>query len=127
MTKFSLLLLAILLSFASCRNATPIPRDKESFIGLWISHSGFQIEIQSSGIAIVIPISNTKTPDYYKLDVGVTPEYAKKMFVGFEGDSALSLLKPQLRYKAFRIDRNPYLDGDTTRMVLNGVILIKQK
>ena len=127
MTKYSILLLSILISFTSCENAKPVPRDKESFIGLWISHTGFQIEIKSSGIARVIPIINTKNPDYYKLDVGITPEYAEEMFVGFEGDSVLSLLKPQLIYKTFRIDRKPYLDRDTSKMVLNGVVLIKQK
>lgn len=126
MKKYSVILLYILVSFASCSNPEPIPSDKEAYIGLWISRSGFQIEIDSSGIASVIPVEDRKSPDYTKLDVGITPEYAKKMFVGFEGDTALYLLRPRLIYKAFRIDRNPYLDGDTTRMVLNGVVLIKQ-
>jgi hypothetical protein len=120
-------MLSILISFSSCKNAKPVPNDKESFIGLWISYSGFQIDIKSSGIAFVIPITDVKNPDYSKLDVGVTPEYAKKMSIGFEGDSALTLLRPQLRFTKLRIDRKPYLDKDTTKMVLNGVILIKQK
>jgi hypothetical protein len=67
MTKYLILLLSILISFTSCRNAKPIPEDKESFIGLWISESGFKIEIKSSGIAKVVQIRNPNNPDYYSL------------------------------------------------------------
>ena len=127
MMKYSVFFLVIMMSLASCREATPIPIEKESFIGSWVSFSGFQMEIQSTGIAKVVPITDMKNPDFAKLDVGITPQYAEKMFVGFEGDTALYLLRPQLIYKSFRIDREPYLEGDTARMILNGVLLIKQK
>jgi hypothetical protein len=127
MKKFSLLLLTVSFSFTSCEHARPIPKDKGSFIGSWVSRSGFKIEINSSGIARVVPIINTEDPDYIRLDVGISSEYAEKMYVGFEVDTALSLLKPQLIYKTFRIDKKPYLDGDTAKMVLNGVVLVKQK
>jgi hypothetical protein len=65
-------------------------------------------------------------PDNAKLNIGITPEYAKGMLVGF-ADSILIISKPTVRAREYRIDRNPYLDGDTMKMVLNGVVLIKQK
>jgi hypothetical protein len=49
------------------------------------------------------------------------------MLVVFSGDSVLIIRKPTVRARQYRIDRNPYLDGDTMKMLLNGVILIKQK
>jgi hypothetical protein len=125
-----LIILAILFvsqKCVSCKRPQQIPKDKEVFIGTWRSRSGFQIEIKSSGIANVIPIFNPKNHDYNKLDIGVMPKYAKEMLIGFEGDSILWVMKPTVRYKAFRINRNPFLDGDTSKFILNGVVLIRQQ
>ena len=110
----------------SCQGPQPIPAGKEDFLGLWRSKSGFEIKIEPSGIANVIQIVDRTNEDYVKLDIGITPEYAKKMLVGFNGDSVLWVKRPTLMYKAFRIDRKPFLDGDTSKFILNGVVLIKQ-
>jgi len=122
-----LLIFFISLICVSCNRPQPIPKDKEAFIGLWHSRSGFQIEIKSTGIANVIPIVNPKNSDFIRLDIGIAPSYAKEMLVGFEGDSVLWVSKPTVRYKAFRIDRNPFLDGDTIKLIVNSVVLIKQQ
>jgi hypothetical protein len=73
----------------------------------------------------VIPIVNPKNEDFSRLDIGIAPAYSKEMLVGFEGDSILWVSKPTVRYRAFRIDRTPFLDGDTAKFILNGVVLIK--
>lgn len=129
--KFSVLvylpLLVIFIPITSCRGPHPVPENKESFIGLWQSHSGFKMEIKPSGTANLTQINNPMDPESSKLDVGVTPEYAVDMHVGFGGDSLLVIVKPGVRGREYKIDRNPYMDGDTCKMILNGVLLIKQK
>jgi hypothetical protein len=57
----------------------------------------------------------------------MTPEYSKGMFVEFNGDSIFEVIKPTVRAKLYRINKNPFTDGDTCKMVLNGVLFIKQK
>jgi len=126
---FVLAYLPIILFFTACISCSrphPIPKNKEAFIGLWLSPSGFKMEIKSSGTANLIQIDNSMDPESGKLDVGVTPEYAKEMLVEFGGDSLLIIKQPTLRAREYKIDRNPYMDGDTCKMILNGVSLIKQ-
>jgi len=127
MTKYSIFLLAILISFTSCQNAKPVPRDKDAFIGLWVSHSGFQLEIKSDGTATITQITDTLDPDFTKLNIAVAPAFIKDMLVEFRGDSILSVAKPLNYAKEYFINKNPYQVGDTSRLVLNGVVLIKQK
>jgi hypothetical protein len=127
MTKYSFLLLSILISFVSCQNAKPIPKEKELFIGRWISHSGFQIEIKSVGTASVSQISDTLEPDYNKLNIKVAPPFITDMLVEFIGDSVLSIAKPLNYAKEYIIDKNPYQDNDTSKLILNGVIFFKLK
>ena len=122
-----LILTGIFLPFSlSCSNPQPIPKGKERFIGVWQAVSGFKVSIKSTGMADVTEGNISMNPDNAKLNIGITPEYAKGMLVGF-ADSILIISKPHLRAREYRINRNPYLDGDTMKMVLNGVVLIKQK
>lgn len=111
----------------SCSSPHPIPKGKEAFIGKWSSHSGFKMEIKATGTADVTEIDNQMDPEGNKLNIGVTPEYAKEMLVEFIGDSILLIVKPTVRGKEYKISHNPYMDGDTCKMILNGVVLIKQK
>jgi hypothetical protein len=111
----------------SCNNPQPIPKGKEAFIGVWQAHSGFKVDIKASGIADVFEYNLPLNSDNMKLIIGITPKYAKDMLVDFRGDSVLGIRKPTVRARQYRIDRNPYLDGDTMKMVLNGVVLFKQK
>jgi hypothetical protein len=127
MSKFSLLLLSFLISFTSCQNAKPIPKDKESYLGLWISHSGFQIDIKSAGTASITQIADTLNPDFSRLNIKVAPAFIKEMIVEFRGDSILLVRKPLNFAKEYLINRSPYQEGDTSKLVLNGVMFIKQK
>jgi hypothetical protein len=119
--------LLFLIAGMSCNRPHPVPQNKEAFIGLWHSHSGFKMEIKASGTANLAQIDNPMDPESSKLDIGVTPEFAKDMLVKFGGDTLLIIVKPQVRGREYRIDRNPYMDGDTCKMILNGVLLIRQK
>jgi len=118
MTKHSFLLLLIFVSFTSCQNAKPVPKDKESYIGLWGSHSGFQIDIKSDGTSTITQIADT---------IAVAPPFIKEMFVEFKGDSNLLVAKPLYFAKEYLINKSPYQEGDTSKLILNGVIFIKQK
>jgi hypothetical protein len=111
----------------SCNNPQPIPKEKEDFIGVWQSQSGFKVDIKSSGTADVTEGDILNYPENSKLNIGIAPDYAVGMLVGFISDSILIISKPTVRAREYRIDRNPYLDGDTVKMVLNGVVLLKQK
>lgn len=113
-------------SSLACSNPQPIPIGKEAFIGVWQARSGFKVSIKSKGMADVTEGNISMNPDNAKLNIGITPEYAEGMLVGF-ADSILIISKPTVRAREYRIDRNPYLDGDTMKMILNGVVLIKQK
>jgi hypothetical protein len=135
MKSKSLLIVRLLIIFVvfitihtivSCIRSEPIPKNKKAFIGLWRTRSGFQIEIDSLGRANAIPI-DLNNPDFNKIDPGMTPEYSKGMFVEFSGDSIFEVIKPTVRAKLYRINKNPYMDGDTCKMVLNSVLFIKQK
>jgi hypothetical protein len=135
MKLFKWLVFALLIMFAIlwvsqkcvfCKRAQPIPKGKEAFIGVWQAQSGFKVDIKASGIADVFEHNLPLNSDNMKLIIGITPEYAKDMLVGFRGDSVLIIRKPSVRAREYRIDRNPHLDGDTMKMVLNDVVLIKQ-
>jgi len=121
------ILTGIFYSFClSCSTPQPIPKGKEAFIGVWQARSGFKVSIKSTGMADVTEGNISMNPDNAKLNIGITPEYANGMLVGF-ADSILIIGKPFVRAREYRIYRNPYLDGDTMKMILNGVVLIKQK
>jgi len=118
----------LLFCFVSCNifnRPQPIPKDKEPFIGVWTSISGFKFEIKSSGTAKLTQIINTQEPDYNKLNIQVAPKVTEEMFVQFRGDSVLLVRKPLYYAKEYHIDKSPYQVGDTSRMIINGVMLTK--
>jgi D-Tyr-tRNAtyr deacylase len=65
-------------------------------------------------------------PDYDKLCIKVGPRNIEEMQVKLLGGDVLEVAKPTLYAKTYKIDRPPYQDGDSIKMVLNGVTLIKQ-
>jgi hypothetical protein len=111
----------------TCKRPVPIPKEKMVFIGQWYSASGFHMEIKPSGIVNVDEIRDLKNPDFDKLSIGVTDEYAKNMLVSFEGDTVITITQPTVRGRSFRINTYPYMDNDTCKMIMNEVLLIKQK
>ena len=122
------MLTGIIYSFClSCNNPQPIPKGKEAFIGVWQARSGFKVDIKALGTADVYEFNLPQNSDNLKLIIGITQPYSIDMLVEFKGDSILVIRKPTVRARQYRIDRNPYLDGDTMKMVLNGVVLSKQK
>ena len=129
--KYSVLVLLLMLySLTSCtsfKSPKPIPENKKAFIGVWVSHTGFKMEIKSSGTADLTENNNSSNPNDDKINIGVTPEYCKDMLVEFRGDSILIISQPTVRAKEYHIDKNPYQDGDTCKLNLNGVLLIRLK
>lgn len=129
--KYLVLVLLLMLysytSWISCKSPKPIPENKKAFIGVWISHTGSKMEIKSSGTADLTENHNSSNPDDDNLNIGVTPKYSKDMLVEFSGDSLLIIRQPTVRAREYHINKNPYQDGDTCKMILNGVLLIKQK
>ena len=125
-----LVLLLMLYSYTlwiSCKSPIPIPENKKAFIGVWVSHTGFKMEIKSSGTVDLTENQNSSNPDDAKLNIEVLPKYSKNMLVEFIGDSLLTIWQPSVSAKEYNISKNPYQDGDTCKMILNGVLLIKQK
>ena len=103
----------------------PVPRDKENYIGKWHSLSGFQLEIQPSGTSNLIQIANAMDSDYEKLNIMVTPKMIKGMLVEFKGDSILTVIDPFNYAIEYKINKIPYLESDTFKMILNGVVMKK--
>jgi hypothetical protein len=112
----TLLLAVILLVYLSDR-PIPIPKDKESFIGIWNSSTGFAFEIEPKGFAKILKYSDSDT--IFRWLPGRTPR------ILFGGDSLLILSDPFNLFRSYKINRLPYRDSSTFKMVLNGVILTK--
>ena len=126
---FVVMVLIMSLLLISCEmfvRATPIPRDKEVFIGKWKSSSGFMIEIKPNGMANLLHNLGNSDPEYDKLCIKVGPSVIKDILVKFTGDSTLKVVKPTVYAKDYRIERFPYLENNQLKMVLNDVTLVKQ-
>jgi hypothetical protein len=127
---YAVSLLSVLIFFTSCetfKRTQPIPKEKESFIGVWLSRSGFKLHINAAGTATITQVVNSKDPDFDILNIKVAPPVIEDIRVEFKSDSILMVIKPLLYAKEFRIDRYPYRDGDTAKIVLNGVTLFKER
>ena len=129
MKNFSLLLLCGLgLISSSCgvgEGAKPIPPEKESFIGVWRSTSGFELEILAVGKANLRQIRYKSDPDWDRLNIKVAPDRLEGLQVRFVGDSTLELIEPLNYGRDYRINRSPYSENGQSKMMLNGVILIR--
>lgn len=117
---------AILLFMASCTGIDPIPQEKEVFVGVWVSPAGFQLQIMPEGVAHVYQPYDSTNPEYKQLAIEEgNAVYNFGFEIQFQGDSLLQLVKPYLG-KQYRLERYPYKDGDTLKMTLNGIDLVKQ-
>lgn len=71
LTKYSVLVLLLMLySLTSCtslKSPKPIPENKKAFIGMWISQTGFKMDIKPSGTADLTQNNNSSNPDDIKL------------------------------------------------------------
>jgi hypothetical protein len=107
------------------REPTPIPQENQAFVGVWRSESGFQLEIKAEGTANIKQIANRNEPDCEAMNIGVAPENIEGMRVKFTGKGNLTVVIPSLYGKVYQIDRVPFVENGRTRMVLNGVIFMK--
>jgi hypothetical protein len=64
--------------------------------------------------------------DYDKLNIKVAPSTTAEMWVEFSGETLLVVRAPFNYTKEYRINRIPYSERDTIKMVLNGVVLYKK-
>lgn len=118
---FFVVLLAYILNLPK-----PIPSDKNIFVGLWKSGSGFELEIMSDGTATITQNINDRNSDYECLNIKVAPSRISSANVEFRGDSLISVARPGYYAREYGIDKYPYLDSDQYKMILNGVTLVKE-
>ena len=104
---------------------TPIPQDRQAFVGVWRSQSGFQLEIKAEGVANIRQIANHNDPDCKMLNIGVAPENIEGMQVKFTGDDNLEVAIPGNYGKVYHIDRAPFVEDGRTKLALNGVTFVK--
>jgi hypothetical protein len=104
----------------------PIPVDKEIFVGVWESGSGFELQIMANGTATITQNVEDRGTDYENLNIQVAPAYISTANVEFLGDSILFIVRRAYYARQYRIDKYPYQDSTRYKIVLNGVTLIKQ-
>jgi hypothetical protein len=105
---------------------TPISQERQAFVGVWKSESGFQFEIKAEGTANIKQIENHENPDCEALNIGVAPENIEGMQVKFTGGNRLEVVIPGNYAKVYNIGRAPFVEDERTKMVLNGVTFVKE-
>ena len=104
---------------------TPIPQEKQAFVGVWRSESGFQLEIKAEGTANIKQIADHNKPDCKALNIGVAPQSIDGMQVKFLRGDNLEVVIPSLYGKVYHIDRTVFVEDGRTKMVLNSVTFVK--
>lgn len=122
----SVIFLGILCCLLIACGPKPIPSNKAGFVGEWTIGSAFRLNINANGTARLFQLIDPASPDYDKLCIKVGPRIIEGMQVKFLVGDVLELAKPTLYGRTYKIDRPPYQDGDSVKMVLNGVVLVKQ-
>ena len=112
--------------------ATPVPKEKERFVGVWENTNGLTIEITSAGEAIVTQQKESKLEAW---NSPVKPGERKVFNVTFREDQ-LELADSGLGVaKAYHVDRRPHAEGKQMKMTLNasvpfkrtgGIVLVKK-
>ncbi|HLO90602.1 MAG: hypothetical protein ACM3ME_05660 [Chloroflexota bacterium] len=103
-----------------------VPKDKLAYVGVWQSPSGFQLQILPEGYVNVFQPMDSLHPEYKSLRVmKANAVYNFGFQIEFLGDSILHIKKPYHAGKQYAINKSPYFDADTMKMVLNGVTLRK--
>lgn len=116
----------IFLSLASCTGGDPVPKNKEAFVGVWQSPSGFQLQILREGYVNVYQPMDSLHPEYRSLRImRANAVYNFGFEIEFIGDTILHIKKPYHSGKEYQINKSPFYDADTMKMVLNGVTLRK--
>lgn len=97
---------------------TPIPKEKQIYIGTWESSAGFKLEITTQGRARVTQDKDAKVePFNTPLNEGGRGDF----LVDFRTDDQLELTRGPLEAsKVYHIDRRPLPGQKEMKMVLNG-------
>jgi hypothetical protein len=108
-------LLALILAAASflcfsCRESprpTPVPQDRQAFVGKWKSNSGFVMTIRGEGTADLSHGVTETYPDFDRLCIKVSPREIKGLLVNFPGTDTLEVSVPLLFAKETGSLRRP--------------------
>jgi len=103
----------------------PISPQKNIFVGVWKSGSGFELQITSDGTAMITQNIEDRDSAYENLNIKVAPSHINSANVEFSGDSILTIVRYGYYARQYRIDKHPYIDGNQYKMVLNGVMLVR--
>lgn len=98
--------------------STPVPKERDSFIGVWDNGAGFTLEITADGHARINQTKESKVAPWNSpLAQGGTGVFQ----ANFRGDERLELTTGLFgSAKTYNIDREPYPQGGQSRMILNG-------
>ncbi len=121
----SLLLIIIACGAFACARK-PIPPDKAAFVGAWRTRSGFTLRLNANGTARLFQPVDRASPGFDSSGIKVAPPVTEELSVKFEKPNGLVIWKSMLYGKRYRVDRPPYQDGDSLRMVLNGVTFTRR-
>jgi hypothetical protein len=126
----SLIIILSVLRMLSCgllHKPEPIPPDKQTFVGVWVTASGFRFDIRVDGTADITQIADTSVPDYERLNLKVAPRAIEGIYVRFREGDFLEVVKPTLYAREYHIDSYPSEDSHPLKMVLNGVPFEKRE
>jgi hypothetical protein len=120
--SLSVALVLLVILFFVVQLPTPIPGDKQVFVGQWKSTSGFELQIESDGTARIL---NNRSGGR-----GVRIEMGHNMLEGLRvqvlGDTILVVSRPSYYGKTYKIDRYPYRDSSAYVMILNGITFLRE-
>jgi hypothetical protein len=108
------------------RHPEPLPPSKQQFVGVWRSSAGFVLRIKAAGTAVIAQIPDPADPQAAALNIKVAAPVINDLLVEFRGDTAMLVVTPLLYAREYHIDRPPFDDGDTVKMILNGVTLLRR-
>jgi hypothetical protein len=112
---------------------TPVPKEKERYLGVWDSGTGLQIELTKAGEAKVTQARDSKVA---ACNTPVKAGETKVFNATFRGDDFLELASGALGgAKVYRIEQRPHQEGKMMKMTLNasdpyqgtnGMVLIRR-
>jgi hypothetical protein len=105
----------------------PIPSHRQAFIGLWKSATGFELEIRGDGTATVTQNPDDRGPAGDNLNIRSAPSRIESANVEFRRDSAMTVVRHGYYAREYRITRFPSPDTMGTTMVVNGMVLVKER
>ena len=96
---------------------TPLPKEKERYVGVWESGTGLRIELNQAGEAKVTEATNASVA---ACNTPVKPGETKVFNATFRGDDFLELASGALGdSKVYRIVQRPHRDGKQMKITLN--------